>query len=225
MEAEKNRVTVTIGRKEYTIIADESTDYILSVANELNNRVAQIAGANASLTGEKAVILAALNLCDDYLKMRQTNSALQRQVMKCTKDMEKMQKASEKATEQAGEADEMRKQIVHYSEELRKAELELKRLRAQADKHNHASKNTEPQPVTQPVTEAKKTDDAGQEPDEPMQLTIDGALQAAEQNDRIKAEYEKKMKEMEEKHQKEIAQMKEAMDKKEKEILDMIDKM
>lgn len=215
MAEEKNKVTVTIGRREYTIIADESTDYILSVANELNNRVTQIANANTGLAGEKSVVLAALNLCDDYLKMRQTNSALQRQVMKCTKDMEKMQQASEQATEQAGEADELRKQIVSYSEELRKAELELKRLRAQADKPMATAAKQPPEAKPQAVASAKPDDGAKRE--EARQVTL------AEMTE--KAEYEKKIRELEEKHKQEIAQMKADMEKKEKEFLDMIDKM
>jgi cell division protein ZapA len=133
MSEEKNKVTVTIRKKEYTIIANESTDYIMSVANELDERISQVSGANAALGAEKSIILAALNLCDDYLKMRQTNNALQRQVMKCAKEMEKLQQAAETASAGDDETDELRRQIVQYSEELRKTESEIKRLRKEAE--------------------------------------------------------------------------------------------
>lgn len=179
MSEEKNKVTVTIRKKEYTIIANESTDYILSVANELDDRISQVSGANAALGAEKSIILAALNLCDDYLKMRQTNNALQRQVMKCAKEMEKLQQAAETANAGEDETDELRRQIVQYSEDLRKTEAEIKHLRKEAE-------------------EAK--------------------ISASKE-----ADYEEKIKEIQEAHKKEIEQMRADFARKEEEMLDMID--
>lgn len=129
MAEEKNRVTVTIRNKEYTIVAEESTDYILSVAKEFNDRISQVMDGNKGLNAEKVMILAALNLCDDYLKIRQTNNALQRQVMKCAKELEKAQETAAKQYEgDDSGADSMRKEILHYAQELKKAENTIRQM-------------------------------------------------------------------------------------------------
>lgn len=232
---EKNKVTVTIGRKEYTIIAEESTDYILSVTSELNGRISQVSDTNSGLGPEKSMILAALNLCDDYLKMRQTNTALQRQVMKCTKEMEKLQRITEQTVTRSEEADELRKQIVYYSDELRKAELELKRLRADAEKHEELSEqDAENKEKTENQEDAKEKGKDGKiEENHPSQNNVSAVSEKPQDKpdtekeaiENMKRQYEKQIKDLEEKHRLEVQAMRAKAEQREKEILDMIDEL
>lgn len=132
MTGEKNKVTVMIRNKEYTIIANETTEYILSVAEEFNGRILQISDGNTMLNPEKITILAALNLCDDYLKIRQANSALQRQVMKCAKDLEKAQEELATVYNVDDNSDGMRREIVNYSKELGEAKKSIEEMKKQS---------------------------------------------------------------------------------------------
>lgn len=77
---EKNKVIVKIQNKEYTIRSADSQDYIISVANELDTRINEIATENTKLNSEKLVILASLNLCDEYIKLKEENEILKQQV-------------------------------------------------------------------------------------------------------------------------------------------------
>lgn len=74
---EKNKVIVKIRNKEYIICSADSQEYILSVANELDLRIRETASENSALNPERLMILAALNLCDDFMKLKQEYNCLQ----------------------------------------------------------------------------------------------------------------------------------------------------
>ncbi len=90
---EKNKVIVKIRNKEYIIMSSDPQEYILSVANELDARIKELAVSNSALHPERLIILASLNLCDEYIKLKETNKALQQQITNCTNELEKYQSA------------------------------------------------------------------------------------------------------------------------------------
>lgn len=85
---EKNKVIVKIRNREYIIMSADSQEYILSVAAELDSRIKEIAAVNSALNPETLVILASLNLCDEFMKLSETNKALQQQITNTYKDTE-----------------------------------------------------------------------------------------------------------------------------------------
>lgn len=86
---EKNKVIVKIRNKEYVIMSSDPQEYILSVANELDARIKDLAVTNSALHPERLVILASLNLCDEYIKLKENNKVLQQQLTNCTNELEK----------------------------------------------------------------------------------------------------------------------------------------
>lgn len=77
---EKNKVVVKIRNKEYIIKSADTQEYIISVANELDTRINEIVSENTKLNSEKVAILASLNLCDEYMKLKEENESLKQQV-------------------------------------------------------------------------------------------------------------------------------------------------
>ena len=75
----KNRVTVNIGEAEYTIIAEESEEYIRSVAGYYDVKLKEL---RASCKGSMlmAAVLAGVNVSDEYFKVKHANESLRVQI-------------------------------------------------------------------------------------------------------------------------------------------------
>ena len=76
----KNKVTVTIGGFDYTILADESEEHVKRAAAIVDRKLNELEGSNLSAV-QKAV-LAALNIADDYCKYQDNMSDLRQQLLK-----------------------------------------------------------------------------------------------------------------------------------------------
>ena len=66
----KNKTTVNIGGREYSIVSPESNEYIQRISIQLDERMRELSDAFFSLSSLDVATLAALNLMDDYIKTR-----------------------------------------------------------------------------------------------------------------------------------------------------------
>ena len=65
---DKNRINATINGRTYTLVSEESVEYMNELADAVNAEVKVIKEKNPSLFGERPIVLAALNICDKYIK-------------------------------------------------------------------------------------------------------------------------------------------------------------
>lgn len=79
---EKTRLTVSIYGKNYTIVGDESSEYIRTLAGYVEEKMHQIAQGNARLDTGRLAILSAINIADDYFRLRQKVEELEKQLEK-----------------------------------------------------------------------------------------------------------------------------------------------
>ncbi len=63
-----NRLTVKLDGQEYTIISEESREYMLEVSDMVNRKLADIKIQNSRLSSTMAAMLVALNCADDLKK-------------------------------------------------------------------------------------------------------------------------------------------------------------
>ena len=68
----KNRVTVTVGGKNYTLIANEGGEYVEKVAAYVDTKLKET-GAAAGLSAVDAAVLTAMNIADE--KFREQEAA------------------------------------------------------------------------------------------------------------------------------------------------------
>ncbi len=75
----KNRVIVTIAGQEFTLVAEESAEYMDTVAARVDKEINQVA---ESFRGSSAniAILACLNLADALIKAQETSEGLRSQL-------------------------------------------------------------------------------------------------------------------------------------------------
>lgn len=71
-EVKKERVTVEIKNRPYTVVADEeSASHVRLVATLVNQKMKDLQNANRNLDTESLAVLTALNTMNDYLKLKE----------------------------------------------------------------------------------------------------------------------------------------------------------
>ena len=77
---EKQKTTVTVGGKEYTLVSSESPEYMNRVAAYVDRKLEEMSMATRLPTNMVAV-LTALNMADELMKAHDENSRLRREIM------------------------------------------------------------------------------------------------------------------------------------------------
>lgn len=77
-----NRVSITINSRGYTVVANESVEYIERLGNHINEKVESVIKGGQNIIGERPVVLAALNICDEYFKAAHAGDLLKEEIEK-----------------------------------------------------------------------------------------------------------------------------------------------
>lgn len=64
-----NRINITINSRIYTVVADEEEAYLKRLCDYVNEKVKLVISEGTHVMGEKPLVLAALNICDEYFKL------------------------------------------------------------------------------------------------------------------------------------------------------------
>lgn len=74
----KNRVTVTVNDMPFTLVSEESEEYMQRVAAMVDERIRAVQGSGISTLA--SAVLAAVNIADEYLKLQQQFDAQREQM-------------------------------------------------------------------------------------------------------------------------------------------------
>lgn len=66
-----NKLTVEIYGKQYTMRGDESTTHMQAIAEHVDDKMKEVATGNPKLDVTRLAVLSAVNISDDYLKLKQ----------------------------------------------------------------------------------------------------------------------------------------------------------
>jgi len=77
---EKQKTTVRVAGKEYTLVSSETAEYMTRVAAYVDRKIGETALA-ARMSVDKAAVLVALNIADELMKCHDENSRLRREMM------------------------------------------------------------------------------------------------------------------------------------------------
>lgn len=64
-----NRINITINSRVYTVVANEEEGYLKRLCDYVNEKVKLVLNEGTHVMGEKPLVLAALNICDEYFKL------------------------------------------------------------------------------------------------------------------------------------------------------------
>jgi len=70
-EKKKNRVSVDINKRTYTIVGPESREHVELVASLVDDKMQEIRAANKHLDSTKLAVLTALNTMNEYIKLKE----------------------------------------------------------------------------------------------------------------------------------------------------------
>lgn len=85
----KNKVTVTIAEREYTLVGTEDEAYVRQVAAYVDKQVTEIM-ASARVALADGAVLAAVNVADELLKEREGAENLRRQLKEYLEEATKL---------------------------------------------------------------------------------------------------------------------------------------
>ena len=77
----KQKTEVTIVGKRYSIIAEEKKEYVMKVAEYVDKKMRELSDKNPELTQERAAVLAAINIADEYFKAEENADSLRGQIV------------------------------------------------------------------------------------------------------------------------------------------------
>lgn len=78
----KNKLSISINGRQYTIVSDSSPEYMKKLADHINDKVMYIKRNGSNVLGERPVIIAALNVCDEYYNALEAIELIQKKIEK-----------------------------------------------------------------------------------------------------------------------------------------------
>ncbi|QIB27206.1 cell division protein ZapA [Caloranaerobacter azorensis] len=129
---EKKKVTIRIRGQEYTVIGEESEEYIKELGNYVDNKIKDILEKNSKLNQTMAATLAAFTIADELYKIRKLVDSLNKIINEKDNEIEeKLNIIKGKETEIEdikAQYEELNNKINDYQKKIKKYEhaLDLK---------------------------------------------------------------------------------------------------
>lgn len=143
-----NKVNITINSRIYTVVADEEEGYIRSLCDYVNEKVNRVISEGNHIMGERPLVLAALNICDEYFKLLDTaepsnnlselllkNKQLQTELSDLRKDESNSSRVIEDLKEEAQLAEKMleesEQKVKELQDEIASLQMRIKQQRGE----------------------------------------------------------------------------------------------
>lgn len=78
--ADKNKIVVNIMSKDYTLKSDDSVEHMRKVSEFVKKKISDVKAKNRRMNSSTLAVLTALNITDEYFKMLEYNSELEKRV-------------------------------------------------------------------------------------------------------------------------------------------------
>ena len=88
----KNKIVVQICDKEYTLITEESDDYVKKIAGEITQMIDAAAYKNLRTSKLDAAMITCLDLCDKMHKLSEDNDNMRREILGYIDEIGKLSK-------------------------------------------------------------------------------------------------------------------------------------
>lgn len=93
--SEKQKLEVRICGRDYTLVSEDSPEYVHRVAFYVDRKMKEVEEANPRLSISMTAVLTSLNIGDEFLKEREENSRLKEETVQMQEALYLEQKRSE----------------------------------------------------------------------------------------------------------------------------------
>ena len=87
---EKNKLSISINGRQYTIVSESSPEYMKKLAEHVNEKVSYIKKNGSNVLGERPLVIAALNVCDEYYSALEAAKLLEDNIKKVNDKCEEL---------------------------------------------------------------------------------------------------------------------------------------
>ncbi len=95
MSEKKNKLVVRINGAEYTLTSAESREYMLGVADLVDRKMKQVTYGHPELSTAYSAVLTAVNIADDYIRLKRAEEALTKSILVYTDKIKKLEEQIE----------------------------------------------------------------------------------------------------------------------------------
>ena len=121
-----SRINITINSRIYTVVANEDEAYLKRLCDYVNEKVKLVISEGTHVMGEKPLVLAALNICDEYFKLLDSSMPMEnmseiisknKQLEAELRDVKKDNLSAEEKIEELKANNELTEKILDEAEE------------------------------------------------------------------------------------------------------------
>ncbi len=92
----KNKVELRIAGKDYIVVGTEPEEYIHRVGLYIDRKMCEIMRSSRTLSTSMAAVLTAINIGDDLLKCKESETELKQQLKKAQEELELLREDNER---------------------------------------------------------------------------------------------------------------------------------
>jgi len=89
--SQKNKYVIKIGDVDYNLISDEPYEYVMKIAEYVDEKVDKLKKQSSKMSNQMAAVLSCINIADEYFKLKKTEDELIRNVVEYTDKIEKLE--------------------------------------------------------------------------------------------------------------------------------------
>lgn len=123
---EKNKTDVSIGGRNFTVVGDESSEYVYKLAAHVDNKIKEMSSKNDKLNDSMASILTALNITDELYKVIQELDSLKERSKTPIEEYDTLKEQVKAANEEILELEAKYNQNKDELENVRRKNQQLK---------------------------------------------------------------------------------------------------
>ncbi len=103
--AEKSKITLNINGKNYTLVHDETDDYMRRIEHYLNSKIETSGKAAIQLGEQTALVMASISVIDELFKTQKNFNTLKNEIKRIMDEYDKLRAEKQLLTESLQDAD------------------------------------------------------------------------------------------------------------------------
>lgn len=131
MDNEKNSVTVRINGSEYTLISEDSEEFIQRVAYYVDRRMAELSVMDRRLSTALVAVLTSVNIAEELFKSREDANKLREQLLGYAEDIGSIKI----------EADRLKLENEALQKDVQEKRIAIAKLETEIDQNKRNNKN------------------------------------------------------------------------------------